>query len=332
MKSLAIIGGGSWGTALSIVLAPRFPDVRLWVYENDLAARMASTRVNDVYLPGFPLPGNVSPGSDLGKAVRGAHMVLGVMPSHHARSLYSAMVPHASPEMLFVSATKGLETSTHLRMTAVIEQVFQPAFLPRVGALSGPTFAKEVARGEPAAIVIASSDQDLARTVQETFSGPVFRLYTSNDPIGVETGAALKNVIAIAAGVCHGLGLGANTIAALVSRGLAEITRLAVASGGHARTLAGLAGLGDLVLTCYGELSRNRQVGILLGRGKPISEILANMRMVAEGVKTTAAAVELAAQLGVEMPITTQMHAVLCENQTPRESLRELMDRQLKQE
>lgn len=332
MKSLAIAGGGSWGTALSIVLAPRFPEVRLWVYEKDLAERMAANRVNDIYLPDFRIPDNVFPSSVLGDTVSGADIVLGVMPSHHARSIYSALLPHVSPQTLFVSATKGLETSTHLRMTAVIQEVIGSAFTPRTGALSGPTFAKEVARGEPAAIVIASEDRDLARTVQTAFSGPTFRLYTNSDPVGVETGAALKNVIAIAAGVCQGLGLGANTLAALITRGLAEITRLAVAAGGQARTLAGLAGLGDLVLTCHGDLSRNRQVGILLGQGKTLPEILAGMRMVAEGVKTTTAAIELASQLGVELPITRQMYRVLCENQSPRESLRELMDRQLKEE
>ncbi|MCC7153249.1 MAG: NAD(P)-dependent glycerol-3-phosphate dehydrogenase [Bryobacterales bacterium] len=332
MKSLAIVGGGSWGTALSIVLAPRFPEVRLWVYEKDLAERMAANRVNDIYLPDFRLPGNVLPSSVLGDTVNAADIVLGVMPSHHARSLYAALLPHVSPQTLFVSATKGLETSTHLRMTAVIQEVIGKAFKPRTGALSGPTFAKEVARGEPAAVVIASEDRDLAKTVQTAFSGPVFRLYTNSDPIGVETGAALKNVIAIAAGVCQGLGLGANTLAALITRGLAEITRLAVAAGGQARTLAGLAGLGDLVLTCHGDLSRNRQVGILLGQGKSLPEILSGMRMVAEGVKTTTAAVELASQLGVELPITRQMYRVLCENQSPRESIRELMDRQLKEE
>ena len=332
MNSLAVIGGGSWGTALSIVLAPRFREVRLWVYESDLAERMTAQRVNDVYLPGFALPSNVTPVSDLAAGVPGADVVLGVMPSHHARSIYGTLLPHVSPEMLFVSATKGLENGTHMRMTAVIREVLGTRFTPRVGALSGPTFAKEVARGEPAAIVIASDDLDLAKTIQAQFSGPTFRLYTNNDPIGVETGAALKNVIAIAAGVCQGLGLGANTSAALVTRGLAEITRLAVAAGGRARTLSGLAGLGDLVLTCHGDLSRNRQVGIQLGQGKSLNDILAGMRMVAEGIKTTTAAMELASQLGVELPITRQMYAVLCENQSPRDSLRELMERQLKEE
>lgn len=332
MKRLAVIGGGSWGTALSIVLAPRFEEVRLWVYEPDLAARMAQARVNDVFLPGFELPGNVRPGSDLRAAVEGADVVLSVMPSDHVRRLYTEMLAWLEPRMLFVSATKGLEQGTLKRMSEVIHEVVSARFPPRVGVLSGPTFAREVARGEPAAVVISSQDAGLARAVQHAFSGPTLRLYTNSDPVGVELGAALKNVIAIAAGVCTGLGLGANTLAALVTRGLAEISRLAVAAGGQARTLAGLAGLGDLVLTCTGDLSRNRMVGIELGRGRRLEEILAGMRMVAEGVHTTYAAVELAARLGVDMPITTQMHAVLRGAKSPRESLRELMERSLKEE
>jgi glycerol-3-phosphate dehydrogenase (NAD(P)+) len=332
VKPLAVIGGGSWGTALAIVLAPRFPQVRLWVYEPDLAARMARTRINDLYLPGFPLPPNVTPLSSLEHCLHGAGIVLSVMPSDHVRRMYRAMLPWLEPHMLFVSATKGLEQGSLKRMSEVIAEVLSPQFPPRIGVLSGPTFAREVARGEPAAVVISSLDPDLARTVQHAFSGPTLRLYTNADPIGVELGAALKNVIAIAAGVCHGLGLGANTLAALITRGLAEITRLAVAAGAQARTLAGLAGLGDLVLTCHGDLSRNRSVGIELGRGRKLADILAGMRMVAEGVHTAYAAVNLAARLGVDMPITQQIHAVLRGSKSPRESLQELMERSLKEE
>jgi glycerol-3-phosphate dehydrogenase (NAD(P)+) len=332
VKRLAVIGGGSWGTALAIVLAPRFEEVRLWVYEADLAERMARTRVNDVFLPGFTLPPNIAPSSELQACITGADIVLSVMPSDHVRSLYGRMLPWLAPEMLFVSATKGIEQGSLKRMSEVIAEVVGQKFAPRVGVLSGPTFAREVARGEPAAVVISSQDAELARTIQRAFSGPAFRLYTNSDPVGVELGAALKNVIAIAAGVCAGLGLGANTLAALVTRGLAEITRLAVAAGGHARTLAGLAGLGDLVLTCHGELSRNRTVGFELGRGRRLEDILAGMRMVAEGVHTTYAAVELAARLGVDMPITSQMHAVLRGEKSPTDSLRELMERSLKEE
>ncbi|WP_321471726.1 NAD(P)H-dependent glycerol-3-phosphate dehydrogenase [uncultured Paludibaculum sp.] len=332
MKDLSVIGGGSWGTALAIVLAPRFERVRLWVYEQDLAERMRTTRRNDVYLPDSTLPANIEVSSDVHASALGAEVVLGVMPSHHARPIYTQLLPVLQPDMLFVSATKGLENGSLDRVSEVMREVIGVQFTPRVGVLSGPTFAKEVARGEPAAIVIASHDAELARAIQHAFSGPTLRLYTNNDPVGVEIGASLKNVIAIAAGVCAGLGLGANTMAALITRGLAEITRLAIAAGGEARTLSGLAGLGDLVLTCNGELSRNRTVGFQLGQGRTLDEILGGMRMVAEGVQTTYAAMDLAARLGVELPITRQMYAILREGKSPREGLRDLMDRSLKEE
>jgi glycerol-3-phosphate dehydrogenase (NAD(P)+) len=285
-----------------------------------------------VFLPGFRLPANVVPGSELGAAIRGATMVLGVMPSHHARAVYERMLPYLDTSMCFVSATKGIENGTLMRMTEVVEQVVGKAFLPRVAALSGPTFAREIANGEPAAVVISSQDPVLAREVQAAFSGPTLRLYTNDDPVGVELGAALKNVIAIGAGVCSGLELGSNTVAALITRGLAEITRLAVALGGRPRTLAGLAGLGDLVLTCNGQLSRNRQVGIELGRGRKLDEIVGSMRMVAEGVHTARAAYDLARRARVEMPITEQVYAILESGKPPREAIRDLMDRTLKAE
>lgn len=332
MKTLAIIGGGSWGTALSIVLSPKFPAVRLWVYEKDLAKRMDRLRENDTFLPGFQLPANVEIHTEIGAAVQGADAVLGVMPSHHARGLYTQMRPHLRPSMAIVSATKGLEERTLMRISEVIREVLGQEFKRRIAVLSGPTFAREVARGEPAAVVIASADRDLARQIQEAFSGPTLRLYTNDDVIGVELGAALKNVIAIGAGVCHGLGLGNNTMAALITRGLAEITRLAVAMGAKPRTLSGLAGLGDLVLTCTGELSRNRTVGLKLARGHRLEEILASTPMVAEGVRTTYAAIEMAQKAGVEMPITEQMHAMLARGQSPREAIRLLMERSLKRE
>lgn len=332
MKRLAIIGGGSWGTALSIVLAPRFEEIRLWFHERDLAERVASTRVNDVFLPGFALPAHVRPTSDLGIALEGAGAVLGVMPSHHARGLYERMTEHLDASMVFVSATKGIENRTLLRMTQVLEQVVGRKFPPRVAALSGPTFAREIARGDPAAVVIASSDIDLAREIQASFAGPALRLYTSADPTGVELGAALKNVVAIGAGICVGLNLGSNSMAALVTRGLAEISRLAVAMGGKPGTLAGLAGLGDLVLTCTGDLSRNRQVGIELGRGRKLREIVASMTMVAEGVHTTYAAHDLARRESIDMPITEQMYAILELGKSPQEAIRDLMERALKPE
>jgi len=326
---LAIIGGGSWGTALAMVLAPRSESLKLWVFEADLAARMATSRENDIFLPGFQLPEAIQIVRELPAALEGVDIVLGVMPSHHARSIYSAIRPHLTPSMILVSATKGLEQGSLLRMSQVIEQATGKS---RVAVLSGPTFAREVAAGNPTAVVIASSNAEVARCVQEAFSGPTFRLYTNADPAGVEVGAALKNVIAIGAGICEGLGLGHNPTAALITRGLAEITRLAIAMGGQAKTLAGLAGLGDLVLTCSGDLSRNRYVGKELGRGLPLGEILGSMRMVAEGVETCGVAVALGAKFGVDMPIIQQMDAVMGGRKSPQDAVRELMDRALKGE
>ncbi len=332
MSELAIVGAGSWGTALAIVLAPKYARVRLWVNEADLAARMRVSRQNDVFLPGFSLPGNVVLTTDLADALPGAEVVLGVMPSRYARQVYADVLPLLTPDMTIVSATKGLEKGTLLRMTEVIREVIGKRFAPRVAALSGPSFAREVAAGEPTAVVIASEDLQLAKAIQHAFSGPAFRLYTNTDPIGVEIGAALKNVIAIAAGVCHGLGFGHNAVAALVTRGLAELRRLACAMGGNPLTMAGLAGLGDLVLTCTGDLSRNRQVGIELAKGRTAGEIVASMTMVAEGVDTTAAAVELAQRFKVDLPITAQMDLILRGLRSPRSAIRELMERTLKDE
>jgi glycerol-3-phosphate dehydrogenase (NAD(P)+) len=329
---VAIIGAGSWGTALATVLAPRFERVSLWAHETDLVERMCFTRVNDVFLPGFSLPLNVEPTSDLSHALEGADVVAGVMPSRFARPLYREMLSHLKPEMRFVSATKGLEQGTLLRMSEVARAVIAEKFPPRIAVLSGPTFAREVAGGEPTAVVIASEDQELAASLQRDFSGPTFRLYASDDPVGVEIGAALKNIIAIGAGICEGLGLGSNTLAALITRGLAEITRLAIALGGRPRTLSGLAGLGDLVLTCNGALSRNRSVGIELAKGRKLAEIINSMTMIAEGVETTAAAVDLARKFRVDMPITEQMGAILEGRISPREAIRELMERALKPE
>jgi glycerol-3-phosphate dehydrogenase (NAD(P)+) len=330
--TLAIIGGGSWGTALSIVLAPRFESLRLWVYEADLAERLRITRENDVYLPQLRVPEHVEIVTDLRGALDDAGIVLGVIPSRHARALYTQMLPDLHPSMIFASATKGLEGGTLLRMSDVLAEVVRPRFAPRIAVLSGPTFAREVARGEPTALVVASTDSETASRVQTAFSAPTFRLYTSSDPIGVEIGGALKNVIAIAAGVVEGLGLGSNTMAALITRGLAEITRLAVVMGGQPKTLAGLAGLGDLVLTCEGELSRNRRVGTELARGRMLSEITGSTPMIAEGVETCTAAVALGAKFGVDLPIIQQMHAVLHQSKAPRAAIRDLMERSLKGE
>jgi glycerol-3-phosphate dehydrogenase (NAD(P)+) len=336
MSQVAVIGAGAWGTALSIVLGRKGShQVTLWAYEKEVCESIAGQRINLLFLPGEPIPETVSVTSSLEQALRRAEIVVSVMPSHHCRRLFASMRPHLKPEMLFVSASKGLEEGTLLQMTEVIRQVLHDrgGFEPRIGALSGPSFAKEVARNDPTAVAIASKDQELARAAQAAFSDPTFRVYTNDDMVGVELGGALKNVIAIAAGVCAGLELGHNSVAALITRGLAEITRLVVACGGRQETMSGLAGLGDLVLTCTGGLSRNRSVGVELGRGRRLPEIIAGMHgMVAEGVLTTNAAVGLARRRGVEMPITEQMYAILHNGKSPSDAIRELMTRTAKSE
>jgi glycerol-3-phosphate dehydrogenase (NAD(P)+) len=332
VKNLAVIGAGAWGTALAIVLAPRFSRIRLWVYEGDLAVRMKHSRENDLYLPGCPLPAAVEPVADMAVALDGADAVLSVLPSHLVRESYQRMLPFVSESMVFISATKGLENHTLLRMSEVVHEVLQARFTPRISVISGPSFAGEVARSEPTALVVASADASLAEHVQAAFSGPTFRLYTSSDTIGVELGGSVKNVVAIGAGVLHGLGLGHNAMAALITRGLAEITRLALAVGGRLQTMAGLAGLGDLVLTCTGESSRNRAVGMGLAQGRRLDEIIRSMKTVAEGIKTTNAVVDLAKRHSVEMPISAQMFQVLHFGLAPREAIQRLMLRSLKGE
>jgi glycerol-3-phosphate dehydrogenase (NAD(P)+) len=306
--------------------------MRLWVYETDLAERMRTSRENDVYLPGFRLPDHVEVTIELPAALAGADIVLSVMPSHLVRRLYQQMLPHLHESMLFVSATKGLENGSLLRSSEVIREVLSAQMAPRIAVISGPTFAKEVAQFEPTALVVASSGRGVADQVQAAFSGPTFRLYSSSDTIGVEIGGSIKNVVAIGAGVLHGMGLGHNPMAALITRGLAEMTRLAVAMGGQPLTLAGLAGLGDLVLTCNGEMSRNRTVGVELAHGRKLEDIVGSMKMVAEGIKTTNVAVDLAKRYSVEMPISEQMFQVLNFGVSPREAIQRLMERSLKGE
>jgi glycerol-3-phosphate dehydrogenase (NAD(P)+) len=336
MSEIAIIGAGAWGTALAIV-AGRGGNhrVRLWAHEPEVRESVETRHLNDLFLPDQAIPENVHATNDLQQALKDAEIVISVMPSHHCRRLFTRMRPHLSAKMMFVSATKGLEADSLLRMSEVISEVLtgENGFRPRIGAMSGPSFAKEVARGDPTAITIASADVELAQTVQQALSDPRFRLYTNEDVVGVELGGSLKNVIAIAAGVCDGVGLGHNSAAALITRGLAEMTRLVVACGGQRDTMSGLAGLGDLVLTCTGGLSRNRTVGVELGRGRQLPDIIAGMHgMVAEGVLTTNAAVGLAKTRGVEMPITERMHAILHQGKSPREAIHELMTRTAKSE
>ena len=336
MSRIAVIGAGAWGTGLSIVMGRGGNhEVRLWAHEKEVRDSILARRVNELFLPGQSIPASVSPTGSLGEALGRAEIVVSVMPSQHCRRLFQQMLPHLTPAMLFVSATKGLEETTLLRMTEVAAQVIAAGrgFAPRIAALSGPSFAKEVARGDPTAIAVASHDAELAEIVQREFSDPRFRVYTNDDVAGVELGGALKNIIAIAAGVCDGLGLGHNSIAALITRGLAEMTRLAVACGGRQETMAGLAGLGDLVLTCTGGLSRNRSVGVELGRGRKLPDIIAGMHgAVAEGVFTTQAAMGLARARGVEMPITEQMDHILHRDKSPAEAIRDLMSRTVKSE
>ena len=332
MKRIAVIGAGSWGTALALVAARSGNEIRLWEFQPELAAALARDRENKFYLPGFPFPETIQPTNDLAEALDGAEIVLTVVPSHVCRAVYTAMLPHLRPRMIFVNAAKGIEIESHLRMEEVVGDMLRDHFEPRYVVLSGPSFALEVARDEPTTIVAASHSITWANVVQETLSTNRFRIYTSNDVVGVELGGALKNVMAIATGTVNGLGLGYNTTAAVVTRGLAEITRLAVQLGGRLETLAGLAGMGDLVLTCFGELSRNRHVGVELGRGRKLAEIMAEMREVAEGVKTTKAAYELSQRLNVEMPVTSAVYRMLYEEKSPRDLVFELMERPLKPE
>ena len=326
MSRIAVIGAGAWGTALSIVFARGGRhQVQLWAFEREVRESIESTRSNNLFLPGCKVPEAVQVTNNLHDALSGAETILTVMPSHHARRLYEQMRGSLSGEVVVVSATKGIENGTYKRMTEVAADA---AGVSRVAALSGPTFAKEVARGDPTALTVASTDANVSATIQREFSDPMFRIYTNDDVVGVELGGSLKNVIAIAAGVVEGLGFGHNTAAALITRGLAEITRLAVACGARPQTLSGLAGMGDLVLTCTGGLSRNRTVGVELGRGHKLSDIMAGMHgMVAEGVLTTDAALGLAARHGIEMPITEQIHALLHEERSPKDAIRELMSR-----
>lgn len=336
MSRIAIIGAGAWGTGLAIVLGRKGThSVRLWAHEPEVREAIAERHINQQFLPGQRIPECVRATGDLQEALRDAEILVSVMPSQHCRGLLQRARPFLSPEILVVSATKGLEENTLLRMTEVISEVVGSSggFEPRVGALSGPSFAVEAARGDPSALTIASRDANLAETIQREFSDPRFRVYTNDDVIGVELGGALKNVIAIAAGICYGLGLGHNSIAALITRGLAEMTRLVVACGGRTETMSGLAGLGDLVLTCTGGLSRNRSVGVELGRGHKLPEIIARMHgSVAEGVFTTHAAMGLARARGIEMPITEQMYAILQNHKPPSQAIDELMTRSAKRE
>ena len=329
-ESIAVLGAGSWGTALAVHLARVGHDVRLWARDPELVAEMASTRVNPRYLSDVRLPDRVTPVSRSQSALQDATVVVFAVPSHGLRAVARAVSSSLPARAVLVSATKGLETDSLDRMSQVLGEeanAGQP-----VVVLSGPSFASEVARGLPTAVLSASRDPQAAAYVQDRFRGPALRLYVSDDVAGVEIGGAMKNVIAIASGVVEGLGLGHNAMAALITRGLVEISRLADAEGGRRETLAGLSGLGDLILTATGNLSRNRHVGLELGRGRSLDEILSGMRMIAEGVRTTGAALALGARHGIELPITAEMAAVLAARRSPAEAVDALMGRKQRAE
>lgn len=329
MQTVAVLGAGSWGTALAVHLARLGHEVRLWGRDAALVARLEDTRENGVYLPGVALE-RVRATADVDAAVVGATLVVVAVPSQGLRAVVHRAIAAAPLAVPFVSTTKGLEHGTLFRMSEVIADEAGPS--RPVAVLSGPTFAAEVAAGLPTAVAVASGSAETARLVQQEFRGPSVRLYATDDVVGVEIGGALKNVVAIAAGVVESLGLGHNAMAALITRGLVEISRLATAMGGRPDTLAGLSGLGDLVLTCTGQQSRNRQAGIELGRGRTLDEVLRGQRMVAEGLRTAQAALELGARHGVELPITEQMQAVIDGRKTPQAALAELMLRPQKSE
>ena len=329
---IAVIGAGSWGTALANLLAGKGYEVTLWAYEAELVERLRATRINDLFLPGIELDSRLLFTNDLATAVAGRQVVVLVSPSQVMRSVVRQLQPHLGHDSLLVSAAKGIENDTLRLMSEVLEEELGQAAAVRCAYLSGPSFAREVAIGLPTAVTVAALEPEVGRCIQKLFHTDFFRVYTNADVVGVELGGALKNVIALAAGVSDGLGFGHNARAALINRGLVEMARLGAAKGAEAETFAGLAGMGDLVLTCTGDLSRNRTVGIELGKGRTLSEIVAGMHMVAEGVKTTLSAWQLAQKLGVAMPITEQMYRILYENKSPRQAVSELMQRQQRSE
>jgi glycerol-3-phosphate dehydrogenase (NAD(P)+) len=329
---IAVAGAGSWGTALANLLACKGYVVDWWVFEQDLCLQLQETRENAVFLPGITLSENLRPTNDMVQAVADKDLVLVVVPSHVVRAVTFQMAGHIEPHTILVSASKGIENDTLLTMDGVINEALGGIGDDRFAVLSGPSFAKEVAQGLPTVVTVASKVFDCAQKVQHVFATPNFRVYTHDDVIGVELGGSVKNVIAIAAGMVDGMGLGLNTRAALITRGMTEIRRLGLAMGAHPRTFTGLAGIGDLVLTCTGDLSRNHTVGKKIGQGMKLKEVLADMRMVAEGVKTARSVYSLSLRLGVEMPICHAIFHILHEDLAPKDALYQLMTRDLKSE
>lgn len=331
-EKIGVIGAGSWGTTLADLLAKKGHEVTLWAYEPELAEEMTKTRINSLFLPGISLSSRLKFTNSLPDAVKDKELLLFVVPSQVVRGIISNALPHLPKDVVIVSASKGVEVETLMVVSQIYAELLPQDIYRHFAVLSGPTFALEVAQEMPTAAVAAATDVTVAKKVQNTFNTRSFRVYTNSDVTGVELGGAIKNVIAIAAGISDGLGFGYNTRAALITRGLAEMTRLGRAMGAQASTFSGLAGMGDLVLTCTGDLSRNRTVGIKLGKGMRLAEILAEMRMVAEGVRTTESTFKLAASLKVDMPITDAVYRVLYEDKPARQAVIELMTRDLKAE
>lgn len=329
---VGVIGAGSWGTALAFLLADQGHAVTLWAHEAEVVEAVNSVHENTVFLPDIRLPESLRATRDLAEACRGRQMIVTVTPSHVTRQVLSQAAPFLPRHVPIVSATKGIENDTLLTVSEILEDVLPMELHPWLAYLSGPSFAREVAQRHPTAVVVASWSEKLALQVQRAFTSQNFRVYRSNDVMGVEIGGALKNVIAIAAGAADGMGFGHNSRAALISRGLAEISRMAVARGANPLTLAGLAGMGDLVLTCTGGLSRNRAVGMQLGKGRTLQEILGEMNMVAEGVKTARSVYDLATRDRIEMPICEAVYRVLYEGKSVQQALIDLMSRELKRE
>ena len=329
---IGVVGGGSWGTALANLLASKGYAINLWVFEKEVKDQILETGENKVFLPDVKLSANLHPTNDIAETVLGKNMVVMVVPSHLMREITSTMADAVSKEAIIVTASKGIENKTHLTMTGVLKETLTEIPHHRLVAISGPSFAREVARNLPTVVTVASEDSETAALAQQVFAAPYFRVYTSEDVMGVELGGALKNVIAIGAGVIDGLGLGLNARAALITRGMTEIRRLGLKLGANPRTFTGLAGIGDLILTCTGDLSRNHTVGVKIGQGKKVSDILSEMRMVAEGVKTARSVYNLSRKLGVDMPIFHEAYRILYEDFPPKEAIYRLMTRDLKQE
>jgi glycerol-3-phosphate dehydrogenase (NAD(P)+) len=329
---IGVIGAGAWGTALANLLAHKGFDVDLWAFEQEVCTNILEGRENKIFLPGITLSQNIHPSSDLDQVAANKDMLLLVVPSHVFRSVAVKLVHHPTEETIIVTASKGIENKTHLTMAGILEQLLPPRLKTRIAALSGPSFAKEVAKKIPTLVTVAAFDHEVGKAVQGVFATPYFRVYTSRDVVGVEVGGALKNVMAIAAGISDGLGLGYNTRAAMITRGLTEVQRLGIRLGADPKTFMGLAGMGDLVLTCTGDLSRNWTLGHKIGQGMKLEAILSDMVTVAEGVKTTKSVYNLSRKLGVEMPIAEQVYRMLYEDLDPKEALQTLMGRDLRHE